>query len=273
MRRYTVIVPVAGKGKRFSDAGFLTPKPLIKLAGKHMIQHAVECIPPELVERVILVRASQQIDLDGVRFDHMPEPEIIIESKQNGQATSVLHALHYMEAEIVDGPVLVMNCDQMINIDQKAREALYRTLTGEAVGYVPTFKMSDQSLVLKEHHKWSYVVPERMVDQRGVVETQFVLGTVEKPLVPIPDGKPIVGVFAFHSAKVLQIAIEKNYILNRRINNEIYVAPAINEFMRGSICSFEWGATEARGIGTPEDLDKAVLEQFPAWKNWRKDNK
>lgn len=272
MRKYTIIVPVAGKGKRFSDAGFVTPKPLIKLAGKPMIQHAVECIPAELVERIILVRASQQIDLDGIRFDNMPEPEIIIESKQNGQATSVLYALHYMEAEIIGGPVLVMNCDQMVTIDNRAREPLYRTLIGDSSGYVPTFKMSDSSLVTEEHQKWSYAIPERVVNFSQVIETQYVLGAVEKPSAPILDGKPIVGVFAFHSASALQLSIEKDYILNRRINNEVYVAPVINEYIRTMVAPFEWSALEARGIGTPADLDRAALEQFPKWETWRKDN-
>ena len=37
-----VIIPMAGKGKRFVDAGYSFPKPLIDVNGKPMIQVIVE---------------------------------------------------------------------------------------------------------------------------------------------------------------------------------------------------------------------------------------
>ena len=37
-----IIIPMAGRGKRFSEKGFLKPKPLIEINGKPMIQLVVE---------------------------------------------------------------------------------------------------------------------------------------------------------------------------------------------------------------------------------------
>ncbi len=38
-----IIIPMAGRGKRFT--GFLSPKPILQVDGKHMIEHVVNCFP------------------------------------------------------------------------------------------------------------------------------------------------------------------------------------------------------------------------------------
>ena len=37
-----IVIPMVGLGKRFSDAGFTLPKPLIQVIGKAIVQHSVE---------------------------------------------------------------------------------------------------------------------------------------------------------------------------------------------------------------------------------------
>ena len=37
-----IIIPMAGIGKRFIEAGYKDPKPLIEVDGKPMIQHVYE---------------------------------------------------------------------------------------------------------------------------------------------------------------------------------------------------------------------------------------
>ena len=44
MRTLHIIMPMAGEGSRFKDAGYDTPKPLIKVEGKELYRHALESI-------------------------------------------------------------------------------------------------------------------------------------------------------------------------------------------------------------------------------------
>ena len=37
-----IVIPMAGMGKRFADAGYKDPKPFIDVLGKPMIQHVIE---------------------------------------------------------------------------------------------------------------------------------------------------------------------------------------------------------------------------------------
>ena len=39
------IIPMAGNGQRFIDAGYSTPKPLIKVKGQYMFKKAVDSLP------------------------------------------------------------------------------------------------------------------------------------------------------------------------------------------------------------------------------------
>ena len=48
--RIQLVVPMSGIGKRFKDAGYTTPKPLIKIRGKEIINHVVNMF--EKIEQV-----------------------------------------------------------------------------------------------------------------------------------------------------------------------------------------------------------------------------
>ena len=41
-----IIIPMAGYGSRFSNAGYKTPKPLIDMFGKTMIETVIENLRP-----------------------------------------------------------------------------------------------------------------------------------------------------------------------------------------------------------------------------------
>ena len=48
-----LVVPMSGIGKRFKDAGYKIPKPLIKVRGKEIINHVVNMFGK--IERVIFI--------------------------------------------------------------------------------------------------------------------------------------------------------------------------------------------------------------------------
>ena len=48
-----LIIPMSGIGKRFIDAGYKTPKPLLKVRSKEIINHVVNMF--EDIEKVIFI--------------------------------------------------------------------------------------------------------------------------------------------------------------------------------------------------------------------------
>ncbi len=87
-----VVIPMAGEGRRFAEAGYDLPKPLIDVAGKPMIQRVMDCLTPA----------------DGdVNFTLLDR---LVVGETQGAVDTLLHA----EDMIPPGPVLVANCDQWI---------------------------------------------------------------------------------------------------------------------------------------------------------------
>ena len=56
-----IVIPMAGRGSRFSEAGYTDPKPLIPVHGKPMIQVVIENLTPAVDHRFIFICQSGHI--------------------------------------------------------------------------------------------------------------------------------------------------------------------------------------------------------------------
>jgi choline kinase len=56
MKKYNLVLPIAGKAQRFIDAGYLMPKPLILAKGKHVIDWSLESIDTTDCNLIFIVR-------------------------------------------------------------------------------------------------------------------------------------------------------------------------------------------------------------------------
>lgn len=273
MNKFTVIVPIAGKGSRFADQGWATPKPKLVIRGQTMLQYALSCLPKDLIQNVIFVDRLVEPTMDDYRSaqDMLPRDWdisrisacVVREPAQTGQGTSVLYGLQVSRE---DNPIIVMNCDQVLTCSLAMRRSLADVLTGKSRGWIATFVETKG-----EYDKWSYVVPKYEYKHNAMLPTHVVDGTVEKPCHDI-GGEAIVGLFAFLERHALQTAIEQDvYYGTARCNNEHYLAPAINRYIAAVDSSAAqdqvyWGPVVAEGIGTPEDLDRHDI-------TWRVHNK
>ena len=87
-------MPIAGDGKRFKDAGYSVPKPLIEVDGKPMVVKALESLPK--ASKNILIVRKDQLDIKNFKlilnqyFDNLVIIEIDYLTK--GQASTCLLA-------------------------------------------------------------------------------------------------------------------------------------------------------------------------------------
>ena len=58
MKFVNIVIPMAGRGSRFSDAGYVDPKPLINVKNKAMIELVAENLRPKntIVDLFLFVR-------------------------------------------------------------------------------------------------------------------------------------------------------------------------------------------------------------------------
>ena len=62
-----IVLPIAGRGSRFADAGYQLPKPLIPVHGIPMIEAVVRNVRPAESHRFIFVALREHLDHLGMR--------------------------------------------------------------------------------------------------------------------------------------------------------------------------------------------------------------
>ena len=56
MKKYNLLLPIAGRAQRFIDAGFTMPKPLILAKDRHVIDWSVESVDTSECNLIFIVR-------------------------------------------------------------------------------------------------------------------------------------------------------------------------------------------------------------------------
>ena len=109
-----VIMPVAGKGTRLRPHTHITPKPMLKIAGKPVIDYVMEDLQAlGNVEQVIYITGHLKEKVEQFAREKSPFPSVFVEQKQQrGTADAVALAKPY-----VDQPVMIIFVDTIFDAD------------------------------------------------------------------------------------------------------------------------------------------------------------
>jgi NDP-sugar pyrophosphorylase family protein len=122
-----IVVPMAGRGSRFADAGYTDPKPLIDVHGKHMIEVVINNLTPSCEHRFIFVCQEEHVKaykLDAIFANVCENFEIVtINGITDGAAITVLKARVFFDN---DQPLMIANADQWVDVD------IYKTWNNES---------------------------------------------------------------------------------------------------------------------------------------------
>lgn len=229
----TVLIPMAGAGSRFKQAGYKLPKPLIDVKGKPMIQWVVENLNIN-ANFVFVVQKEhyENYNLSTILPLIAPGCKIVqTEGLTEGAACTTLLAKEYINN---DNHLLIANSDQWV--DWNSSDFIYHMLSNEVDGGILTFNDSTKN------PKWSYAKTS---------ELGYVTEVAEKK--PISQSATV-GIYWFHRGSEYVKYAEQMIAKNIRVNNEFYVCPVYNEFiadgkkLKIQDCDAMWG------LGTPEDL-------------------
>lgn len=231
-KKMNVLVPMAGAGSRFAQAGYTFPKPLIEVNGKPMIQVVVENLNVE-AHFIFLVQKEhyEKYNLKQLLNLIAPGCDIVqVDGITDGAARTTLLAKEFINN---NEPLLMANSDQFVEWD--SNEALYGFTADEVDGGIVTFKAT--------HPKWSFA---------KVGDDGFVSEVAEKN--PISDNATVGIYYWKHGSDYVKCAeqmIEKDI----RTNNEFYVCPVYNEAIENGLKIKIKQIERMWGIGTPEDLE------------------
>lgn len=232
-----IVIPMAGRGKRFQDAGYELPKPLIPVHNEPMIKLVIENVRPRREHRFIFLVLDEHIRRYGIGellTRWAPGAAVLtVPDVTEGAACTVLTAANLIDNQ---DALLIANSDQWV--DRSIDDFLDAMDASGTDGFIMTMKANDT--------KWSYV----QLDAQGLVRR-----VVEKVVV---SDEATVGIYAYRHGALFVKSARQMIAKNLRVNGEFYVAPAYDQMIaEGSrVGIFNVGAVDAGmyGIGTPADL-------------------
>ena len=132
-----IIIPMSGIGKRFIDAGYKEPKPLIEIEGKPIIEHVCDLFPGE-TKFTFICNATHLAETNMRKILLNIKPNATIVEIPNHKKVQV-YAVYLMEQMIEDDEEVIVNyCDFGTYWDYK--DFLKHTRNRDADGAVPSYK-------------------------------------------------------------------------------------------------------------------------------------
>ena len=186
-----IIIPMAGRGSRFADAGYEVPKPLIPINGKPMIHWVVKNIRPSQPHRFVFICLADHLatypEIESTLQQECPGCEIVLVTEvTEGAACTVLLA-----KELINNPnpLMIANSDQLVELP--IDDYLATAVAQNADGLIMTF--------WSDHPKWSYcrtIANLYLSLQHAVGEPRDTFGVADFGLADLDQSGPLKEILA-----------------------------------------------------------------------------
>lgn len=231
-----IVIPMAGLGSRFSQAGYEKPKPFIDVMGKPMIVRVMENLYYPGA-RYILIGRTDHLEKEKPLVDEISSTYnarfIGIDKLTEGTACTVLFARKEVNT---DAPLLIANSDQLVDIavGRFIDDCFQRDLDGSILTFTDH----------ERNPKWSFA---------KINEDGYVTEVQEKKAI---SEFATVGIYLFSKGSDFVNGAVDMIINNDRVNNEFYTCPVYNQLIKEDkrIGIFNIKFSQMHGLGTPEDL-------------------
>lgn len=241
MKKYNLLLPIAGKAQRFLDAGYTMPKPLILARNKHVIDWALDSVDIKDCNLIFIVRVDHiyNFSIDKILRQKFGEDIKII--KVDKVTRGALETCTLAE-QVIDNelPLIIYTPDVHFgptfdpsSIDQ------------EADGFLLTFTANSPDHSYSEY------------DEEGNVTN-----VVEKEVI---SKEANVGLYYFKSGKIFLKYAKEIISSNMLVKNEFYIAPMYNLMIRDNLKVKASNTEKMHVLGTPHQFEffvKRVITRF-----------
>ena len=230
-----IVIPMAGKGKRFLDKGIETPKPLIEVNSKPFISHVIDSVLFKEAFFYFLIRDDhlKLHDFESIFNKKKINYKIIpVKEITEGAACTVLLSFNLLNKNL---PLIVKDCDQIMNWSKdNFLEFVSRRKNDGVLVTVPTINPGFSFVELKD-------------DMSSVSRTK------EKEVVSSFGNT---GCYYFKKTSEFEIYTNKMIEKNIRVNNEFYISQVYNEYILDNKKILHYPIVEIFSINTPEELSE-----------------
>lgn len=245
-----ILIPMAGAGQRFADAGYTVHKPAIMTVDratgqeKPMVVCATKDLPGVAADGSNVIYVDRNFHKtdgveDAIRAWYPQAAFITVDHLTEGQACTCMLAEPYLDPE---QPLLIAGCDNGMDIDRDAFDAL----TKECDCIVFTYRHNEAVLANPNAYGWM------IADAAGnITGTSIKKAISDRPM----EDPAVVATFWFRRAAVFIEATKKMIAENDRINGEFYVDQTVKHVLDLGYRAKIFDIDRYVGWGTPADYE------------------
>jgi len=228
------VVPLAGQGSRFKEAGYETPKHLLPIENKSLIEFTTSHGPS--------AKKYHFITLDkDISHLEMFTPQVIkrIAIPTQGQACSAFEAIKDIDDKQA---ILIGVCDNCAEFDAKEFTILQNSSD------VIFFSFTNHPNMEKrpEHYGWL-----RTDSSNNILGVSVKTPISDDPL----NDQAIVGLFYFKNAKLYKDAYKEMIEAQELINGEYYIDSMINFLLNKNLIIKSFPVNHFISLGTPNEYE------------------
>ena len=240
MKKYNLLLPIAGKAQRFIDAGYMMPKPLILARRKHVIDWAIESIKTDDCNLIFIVRLDHiyNFSIDKILKQKFGEDIkiVTVDHVTRGALETCTLAKEYIDNDL---PLYIYTPDVYF------QPQFDPDCVKDADGFLLTFPANSPD------HSYSDI------DDKGIVSR-----VIEKEVI---SQHANVGLYYFKTGKMFlhyaNDAIQKNML----VKGEFYIAPIYNTMIFDGLKITACDTEKMHILGTPDTFEffcNRVLPKF-----------
>ena len=242
MHSGAVMVPMAGFGRRFLDAGFRTIKPLIEVSGRPMAIRAVSDLP--IAPLSIFVLREDMVDspriAEALKSNFYDAKFVYLDGPSDGQAISCLSGCEILNP---DEMLTIGACDNGFILDQTK---FLHLINEDPVPDVIVWTFRGHATARRYPWQFGWV----NLDAEG-----YVLSTsVKSEPVSQKNASIMTGTFTFRRMEYFLSATRSLIARDGRVNGEFYIDSLIEDCLDMGLRVKAFEVDAYISWGTPEDL-------------------
>ena len=234
-----IIIPIGGKGERFSKCGYQDPKPLIPIFGKPMILHVIDHLSFGKDDQLIIIHYQLEQMEVAIQAKYPNTQFVRLSHQTSGAAETVSIGLQSIKDH--SKPVMLLDCDTFYTCDVIS---LYRKTSHiSAVFYTET---NDPNPI------FSYINLDAAGQIAEIAEKRRISSNANT------------GVYCFSDSN--QLANYAAGVLENKItfNGECYTSCIIDQMIKSNIpfIGIEINKKHVFNLGTPQQLNEYLENAF-----------
>lgn len=246
-----IVIPMSGIGKRFIDAGYSVPKPLIEIEGKPIIYHIIELFEKEAQFHFICnSKHLAETNMKEILLAKVPTANIYCVDVNNRKGP--VDAVLQIKKSLPDNEeVIVSYCDYgtVWNYTRFLQEMRMNNADGGIAAYIgfhPHMLKGDNYAFMKHDSMWVSDIQEKQSFTENKMEEYASNGT-----------------YYFRTGALMKEYFERLVERNMQIKEEFYVSLAYKLMLEDSLRIRIFEIDKMLQWGTPEDL-----EDYLSWSTY-----